>query len=94
MEDVSGRKMTPAPDTSVPALIDCQFILSQVGDNTYKSSLNDNILGWGLLVEITYPRWIYEDQIVAFLKYRKQMIDSRNRIHRRGLRPGLIPWKD
>jgi hypothetical protein len=23
---------------------------------TYKSSLNDNILGWGLRVEITYPK--------------------------------------
>jgi hypothetical protein len=23
---------------------------------TYKSSLNDNILGWGLLIEITHPK--------------------------------------
>ena len=38
----------------------------------YKSSLNDNILGSGLLVEITYHWGIYENQIVAFLEYRKQ----------------------
>jgi hypothetical protein len=34
--------MIPAFDTELLALIDRQFILSQVGDNTYKSSLYGN----------------------------------------------------
>ena len=46
-------------------------------DVTYYSSLNDNILNWGLWVEITYPRWIYENQIVAFLRCQKQRVHSR-----------------
>jgi hypothetical protein len=51
-------------------------------NNTYKSLLNDDILGFRLRVEITYPKQIYENQIAAFLKYRKQMIDKRNRLVR------------
>ena len=49
---------------------------------TYKSSLNNDILNWRLLTEIMHPRWICENQIMAFLRCWEQRIDSRNRNHR------------
>ena len=60
----------------------------EVGEYTYKSLLNDAIMHWQLLAEIMHPNWIYENQILAFLRWWKQWSYGRNnnlRIRVRGI---------